>query len=80
MSDRIELIMDLKAVNFARALCRAVEPDNRTAPAGITITTHQERTRLITVIESTQRLQTLLATFNDLIEALTTVLNVLRAL
>lgn len=80
MPDQIELIMDLKSADLAKALYRAVEPDNRTAPVGVAITTHQEGTRLITVIESTQRLQTLLATFNDLIEALTTVLNVLEAL
>lgn len=80
MPNRIELIMDLKSTDLAKVLYRAVEPDNRTAPVGVAITTHQEGTRLITVIESTQRLQTLLATFNDLIEALTTVLNILESL
>ncbi|MFX0194717.1 MAG: KEOPS complex subunit Pcc1 [Candidatus Hodarchaeota archaeon] len=80
MPDRIELIMDLKSADIAKALYRAVEPDNRTAPVDVAITTHQKGTRLITVIESTQRPQTLLATFNDLIEALTTVLNILEAL
>lgn len=80
MPNRIELIIDLKSTDLAKVLYRAVEPDNRTAPAGVAITTHQEGTRLITVIESTQRLQTLLATFNDLIEALTTVLNILESL
>jgi len=80
MPDRIELIMELKSVELTRALYRAVEPDNRTAPVGVTVCTRQEGTRLISTIESTGRLQTLLATFHDLIAALTTVLNVLESL
>lgn len=80
MPDRIELRMELRSGELARALCQAVEPDNRTAPVGMAITTHQEGTRLISTIESTTKLRTLLATFNDLIAALTTVLNVLEEL
>jgi len=80
MTNRIELILDLESANITRALCCAVEPDNRIAPEGVRVITFQEETRLISTIESTQKLQTLLATFNDLIAALITVFNVLESI
>ena len=80
MTNQMELILELESANMTRALCCAVEPDNRTAPEGVRVTTFQENTRLISTIETTKKLQTLLATFNDLIVALITVFDVLESI
>ena len=78
MSSRLELIMHLNSQELGKALCHAVEPDNRTSPDGMIVQTTYEKSTLISTIELNGRLQTLLATFNDLITTSIATLNVLE--
>ena len=51
----------------AEAVAKAVSPDNVEVPPGLTIKTVRERTEVFTKVECQTRLQTLIATLDDLL-------------
>ena len=51
----------------AEAVAKAVSPDNVEVPPGLTVKTVRERTEVFTRVECQTRLQTLIATLDDLL-------------
>ena len=51
----------------AEAVAKAVSPDNVEVPSGLTVETVRERTEVLTRVECQRRLQTFIATLDDLL-------------
>lgn len=51
----------------AEAVAKAVSPDNVEIPPGLTVKTVRERTEVLTMVECKTRLQTFIATLDDLL-------------
>jgi hypothetical protein len=64
----------------ADAVAKAVSPDNFKAPKGLTVQTKQENNVVITHINLTGKLATLIATIDDLLENASTAEKTLRVL
>lgn len=51
----------------AEAVAKAVSPDNVEVPAGLTVKTVREKTEVLTMVKCQTRLQTFIATLDDLL-------------
>ena len=51
----------------AEAVAKAVSPDNVEVPPGLTVKTVREKTEVLTMVECQTRLQTFIATLDDLL-------------
>jgi hypothetical protein len=63
----------------AKAVARAVAPDNVKVPSGLRIETLQKRNQVLTHIECETRLQTFMATIDDLLEGISVAENTFKA-
>ena len=77
MDAEIKLIY--KDAREAKAVARAVEPDNIKVPSGLKVETLQRGNRVLTRIQCETRLQTFMATIDDLLESVTVAENTFKA-
>jgi len=64
-----EISLSYKTVRDAEAVAKAVSPDNIGIPAGLFIQTMRRGKKVFTKIECKTRLQTFMATIDDLLSA-----------
>ena len=62
-----EICLSYKNEREARAVAQAVSPDNMEVPAGLSVVTVQNGSEVHTTIQCEKRLQTLIATIDDLL-------------
>jgi tRNA threonylcarbamoyladenosine modification (KEOPS) complex Pcc1 subunit len=62
-----EITLQYEEVNVAKAIARAVSPDNVKTPSGLSITTVSEGKRVVTSIKCRGKLSTFIATIDDLL-------------
>jgi tRNA threonylcarbamoyladenosine modification (KEOPS) complex Pcc1 subunit len=62
-----EIILEYDDEEIAEAIAKAVSPDNFKTPAGLSIKTIKEKTRVITKIKCGRKLPTFIATIDDLL-------------
>lgn len=67
MRMRAEVRCAYRSERFARAVAEALRPDNLRVPEGIKLTTRARGNEVRTVIEIEGRIETLLATLDDLL-------------
>lgn len=77
MEARIQLVY--KNAREAEAVAKAVTPDNLKVPVGLKIETLQEGNTVSTCITCETRLQTFMATIDDLLESVSVAENVFKA-
>jgi hypothetical protein len=58
-----------KTAKEAEAVAKAVSPDNRKTPAGLTVQTVRRGNSVVTNVSCDTRLQTFMATIDDLLES-----------
>ncbi|MBS7609075.1 KEOPS complex subunit [Candidatus Bathyarchaeota archaeon] len=78
--DRAFIRIDYDAPEKARAIALALSPDNATCPRGLSINTRNEGPSLEITLESILRLETFLATLDDLMRCLQVAERVLETL
>jgi hypothetical protein len=64
-----EIRLTYKNAKEAEAVAKAVVPDNREVPAGLTAQTSREGYSVVTTIACKTKLQTFMATIDDLLES-----------
>ena len=64
-----KVVLSYKTIQEAEAVAKAVSPDNVKVPQGLFIKTTRRGTRVFTKIECETRLQTFVATIDDLLSA-----------
>ncbi|MEM2904830.1 MAG: KEOPS complex subunit Pcc1 [Candidatus Bathyarchaeia archaeon] len=64
----------------ARTVAEAIAVDNRPAPAGLSIETTVEERTVVTTIRSSARLETFIATVDDLLESIQVAERTIQAL
>lgn len=64
-----EISLSYKISKEAEAVTNAVSPDNIRVPHGLFIRTRRQGTKVVTKIECQKSLQTLIATIDDLLSA-----------
>ena len=64
---RAEITLTYRAVREAEAVARAVSPDNVKVPHGLFVKTTRRKNKVFTQIECKTRLQTFIATIDDLL-------------
>ena len=62
-----EIVLDYEDSATAKAVARAVSPDNTRAPHGLTVKTVCKEQKVITRIECKEKLSTFIATIDDLL-------------
>ncbi|MEM3700618.1 MAG: KEOPS complex subunit Pcc1 [Candidatus Bathyarchaeia archaeon] len=62
-----EITIEYEDEETAKAIARAVSPDNFKTPTGLAIKTFQEKNRVITRIACRRKLPTFIATIDDLL-------------
>jgi hypothetical protein len=62
-----EITLEYDDVRLAEAVAKAVSPDNLKTPAGLSIKTSWQSTRVITCINYRGKLATFIATIDDLL-------------
>jgi tRNA threonylcarbamoyladenosine modification (KEOPS) complex Pcc1 subunit len=62
-----EITLQYEEVSVAKAIARAVSPDNVKTPSGLSITTVSEGKRVVTSIKCRGKLSTFIATIDDLL-------------
>lgn len=62
-----EICLNYKNEREAQAVAQAVSPDNMEVPAGLSVVTVQNGSEVHTTIQCEKRLQTLIATIDDLL-------------
>ncbi|MEM3622379.1 MAG: KEOPS complex subunit Pcc1 [Candidatus Bathyarchaeia archaeon] len=62
-----EITLEYESEEFAKAIARAVSPDNFKTPAGLSIKTTREKNKVITRIRCKGKLPTFIATIDDLL-------------
>lgn len=62
-----EITLNYENARTAKAISQAVSPDNAKTPLGMTITTAQEGSKVVTRIISNKEIMTLIATIDDLL-------------
>lgn len=78
--DRAFIRIEYDAPEKARAIALALTPDNATSPRGLSLNTRNEGPNVEITIESNLRLETFLATLDDLMRCLQAAERVLEAL
>ena len=64
-----EIRLSYKSAKEAEAVAKAVAPDNRKTPAGLTVQTVRRGNSVVTNITCETQLQTFMATIDDLLES-----------
>jgi len=64
-----EIILSYKSIRDADAVAKAVSPDNVKVPPGLVIRTEKRGRRVLTKVTCETRLQTFVATIDDLLSA-----------
>jgi tRNA threonylcarbamoyladenosine modification (KEOPS) complex Pcc1 subunit len=64
---KAEITLTYKAVKEAEAVAKAVSPDNVKVPPGLSVKTVRRKNKVCTQIECETRLQTFIATIDDLL-------------
>jgi len=64
-----KVVLSYKTIGEAEAVAKAVSPDNVKVPEGLSIKTMRRGKRVFTKIECETRLQTFVATIDDLLSA-----------
>jgi hypothetical protein len=62
-----EIVLRYRNSSTAKAVARAISPDNLETPSGLTIRTIHRQREVITRIECEQKLATFIATIDDLL-------------
>jgi hypothetical protein len=62
-----EIVLDYENPVIAKAVAKAVSPDNAKAPHGLTVKTVCKEQKVITRIECKEKLSTFIATIDDLL-------------
>ncbi|MEM3696192.1 MAG: KEOPS complex subunit Pcc1 [Candidatus Bathyarchaeia archaeon] len=62
-----EITIEYEDEETAKAVAKAVSPDNFKTPAGLSIKTYQEKNRVVTRIKCRRKLPTFIATIDDLL-------------
>jgi tRNA threonylcarbamoyladenosine modification (KEOPS) complex Pcc1 subunit len=62
-----EIILEYDDEEVAKAIARAVSPDNFKAPVGLSIKTAREKGKVVTKIKCKRKLPTFIATIDDLL-------------
>jgi DNA-directed RNA polymerase subunit L len=78
--DEVELKIHLEDYFKATALLKALEPDNKILPAGLTIRSELSNSTIIIRIESNVKIETLLNTLDDLLICFSTAEKCLRSI
>jgi len=73
-----EIRLVYKNVREAEAVANAVTPDNTKLPPGLRIRTERKGSRVITEIKCGTRLQTFMATIDDLLESVSVAENTFK--
>lgn len=73
-----EIEVDYGDERVAKSVAAAVSPDNLTAPEGMEISTRSEGGRVITSVQFRGRIQTLVATVDDLLSCMQAAENAVR--
>ncbi|MBS7612522.1 hypothetical protein KEJ27_10065 [Candidatus Bathyarchaeota archaeon] len=77
--DEVELKIHLEDKFKATALLKALEPDNKVLPAGLTIKSEVSNSTIIIRIKSNVKVETLLNTLDDLLTCFSTAEKCLRS-
>ena len=64
-----EIVLNYKNVREAEAVANAVSPDNLKAPKGLKVKTTRRGNKVVNKIECETKLQTFMATIDDLLSA-----------
>ena len=64
-----KIVLSYKKLREAEAVANAVSPDNVKVPEGLSVKTMRQGKRVLTNIECKSRLQTFVATIDDLLSA-----------
>jgi tRNA threonylcarbamoyladenosine modification (KEOPS) complex Pcc1 subunit len=64
---KAEITLTYRAVREAEAIAKAVSPDNVKVPPGLSVKTVRRKNKVFTQIECATRLQTFIATIDDLL-------------
>lgn len=64
-----EIVLAYKTVRDAEAVAGAVSPDNAEVPRGLSVKTFRRGNKVLTRIDCESRLQTFIATIDDLLSA-----------
>ena len=65
-----EIVISYDSVESAKAVTEAISPDNFKVPTGLSIRTEREGNNVVTRIKCRRRLQTFIATIDDLLFAI----------
>ena len=72
MKMRANVVCGYKKREAAKAIAAAIQPDNLQAPKGVQVRTSVNNTRVATLVELDGRIETLLATLDDLLACIST--------
>ena len=74
-----EIVLHYENSSTARAVAMALSPDNLRTPSDLTVTTIQNQQEVITEIKCKGKLDTFIATIDDLLSSASIAENTLRA-
>jgi tRNA threonylcarbamoyladenosine modification (KEOPS) complex Pcc1 subunit len=64
-----KIVLKYKTPREAEAVAKAVSPDNRKAPQGLRVETTRRENKVVNKIQCENKLQTFMATIDDLLSA-----------
>ncbi len=73
-----EISLEYECAKEADAVADAVSPDNFKTPSGLSIQTRSKECRVVTIIECKGRIQTFIATIDDLLFCVATAESTIR--
>jgi len=73
-----EIILDYEEEEIAKAVAKAVSPDNFKTPRGLSIKTTWRKEKVLTKIKCKRKLSTFIATIDDLLFCISTAEKTLR--
>jgi hypothetical protein len=79
MSVQAEIVLHYGNSSIAKAVAMALSPDNLRTPTGLAVTTIQKRRKVITEIKCKGKMDTFIATIDDLLSSASIAENTLRA-
>jgi hypothetical protein len=79
ISMQAEIVLHYGHSSIAKAVARALSPDNLRTPIGLTVMTMQKQRKVITEIKCSEKLGTFIATIDDLLSSASIAENTLRA-
>ena len=77
MKMQANVVCGYKKREAAKAIAAAIQPDNIQAPEGVRVKTRVDIARITTLVELDGRIETLLATLDDLLACISTAEDVL---